>query len=166
MEETFRKFCYYFITNGPKEELEKLKEWTGKDFNEYKKKTNKFVKNLKRKTAKLGYDIDFDSFCSLLEEYISKKDKMTDEEKRIYLKNLIELSQIYDVNLREELEKYITYKEPKENKENELFQKVCIYNLRVESDVDEYNSLKNLAEENELDFNEIQKNALMFTDEI
>ena len=46
MNELFRKFCYYFITNGSKEELENLKKETGKDFNEYKKKTNKFVKNL------------------------------------------------------------------------------------------------------------------------
>ncbi len=166
MEELFRKFCYFFISNGSKEELEKLKKEAGKGFNEYKKKTNKFVKNLKRKTAKLGYNIDFESFCSLLEEYIAIKDKLSDDEKRVYLKNLIELSQIYDVNLREELEKYVTVKEPKEKKENELFQKFCIYNLRIESDVDEYNSLKELAEQNDLDFNEIQKNALMFTEEI
>ena len=166
MEETFRKFCYYFITNGPKEELEKLKQETGKKFNDYKKKTNKFVKNLKRKTARLGYDIDFDSFCALLEEYIAKKDNLTDDEKRIYLKNLIELSQIYEVNLREELEKYVTYKEPKEKKENELFQRICIYNLRPDSNVEEYNELKEFAEKYELDFNEIQKNSLMYTEDI
>lgn len=166
MEETFRKFCHYFLTDGSKEELEQLKKETGKKFNEYKKKTNKFVKNLKRKTAKLGYGTDFESFCSLLEEYIAKKDSLSDEEKKIYLKNLIELSQIYDVNLRQELEKYITYKEPKEKKENELFQKFCIYNLRPETDAQEYNELKEIAEKNELDFNEIQKNSLMFTEEI
>ena len=166
MEELFRKFCYYFLTNGPKEDLENLKKEAGKDFNEYKKKTNKFVKNLKRKTAKLGFDTTFESFCALLEKYIAIKDNLTDEEKKIYLKNLIELSQIYNVNLREELEKYVTYKEPKEKKENELFQRICIYNLRPESDVEEYNELKELAEKNDLDFNEIQKNSLMFTEEI
>ena len=166
MEETFRKFCYYFITDGPKEELEELKKITGKKFNEYKKKTNKFVKNLKRKTSRLGYDIDFESFCNLLEEYIAKKDNLTDDEKRIYLRNLIELSQIYEVNLRSELEKYITYKEPKEKKENELFARTCIYNLRPESDVIEYNKLKEFADKYELDFNEIHKNSLMFTEEI
>ncbi len=166
MEETFRKFCYYFITNGPKEELDELKKLTGKKFNEYKKKTNKFVKNLKRKTSRLGYDIDFESFCNLLEEYIAKKDNLTDDEKKIYLRNLIELSQIYEVNLRSELEKYITYKEPKEKKENELFARTCIYNLRPESDVEEYNKLKEFADKYELDFNEIHKNSLMFTEEI
>ena len=166
MEETFRKFCYYFLTNGPKEELEKLKELTGKSFNEYKKKTNKFVKNLKRKTAKLGFNCDFESFCALLEKYIAIKDSLSDEEKKIYLKNLIELSQIYEVNLREELEQYVTVKEPKEKKEKELFGRMCIYNLRPETDVDEYNELKELADKYELDFNEIQKNSLMFTEEI
>jgi len=166
MEELFRKFCNYYITDNSVGGLEDLQKLAGKNFDEYKKKTTKFVKNLKKKTAKLGYGIDFESFCALLEKYITIKDDLTDDEKKIYLRNLVELSQIYEINLREELEKYVTVKEPKENKENELFQKMCIYNLRIDSDVEEYNSLKEFAEKNELDFGEINKNSLMLTEEI
>ncbi len=166
MEELFRKFCYHFLTDGPEEELKELEQLAGKDFVEYRKKTNKFVKNLKRKTAKLGFNTDFESFCALLEKYIAIKDDLNDDEKRIYLKNLVELSQIYEVNLRAELEQYVTVKEPKEKKENELFQKLCIYNLRVESDVEEYNALQEFANKNDLDFSEIQKVSLMLTEEI
>jgi len=51
--------------------LEELKEETGDNFKEYQKKAIKYVKNLRRKANKLGFDTDFESFCNCLEKYIN-----------------------------------------------------------------------------------------------
>lgn len=173
MEELFRKFCHCYIAEGTKEELEELKKIAKKDFAIYQKKALKFVKNLKRKTQKLGFNTDFESFCNMLEDYINKKDNLSDEDKKNYLKNLVSLSEIYDVNLREELERYVSYKtveEPEYNEEaidqKEIFAEFCRYNLNPETDVEDFNKLKQLALNNNLDFKELHQKAIIFVEEI
>lgn len=82
MEETFRKFCVFYAAEKDEKYLEELKQEAKENTEEYQKAL-KFVKNLKYKAKKLGYNIDFESFCNLLEEYISKKDDLEDKEKGI-----------------------------------------------------------------------------------
>ena len=103
MEKTFLKFCDYYLNKKDEEELKKQEKLSDSSFKEYKQKSQKFVKNIKRKTKKLGFGTDFDSFCNMLEHYIKIKDDLNDLEKREYLKQLVALSEIYDINLRKEL---------------------------------------------------------------
>ena len=95
MDKAFRKLCHYFITDGESETLEEIQEMLQDEFEETKEKAQIFVEKLTLKTKELGYTPDFESFCNLLEEYISKKDKMDDEEKTKYLKILMTLSEIH-----------------------------------------------------------------------
>lgn len=168
MEETFRKYCVYYATDKTEEYLEQLKEETKDNVEEYQKKAIKFVKNLRHKAGKLGYEIDFESFCNLLEEYIAKKDDLEDKEKRAYLKVLFSLSKIYEVNLREELEKYVSYKKVSNRQitERDVFKQFCLYNLSPNNDVGEFNRLTSVCNINNLNFEEINQKSLIFVEEI
>ena len=73
MDNTFRKLCHYYITNENEEMIKELEEKT-ENFEEKKEKAEKFIEKLRQKTNQLGYGVDFESFCNLLEEYINKKD--------------------------------------------------------------------------------------------
>ena len=117
---------------------------------------------------KIGYEVNFESFCKFLENYINKKDNMTDEEKRAELKILLPLSELFDINLRAELEKYITYIDKKKPVEehDKIFKMFCIYNLLPNNNVELYNKIKQICEENHIDYNETQKQALMYVEEI
>ncbi|HAB67440.1 MAG TPA: hypothetical protein DCE23_08745, partial [Firmicutes bacterium] len=168
MEETFRKFCVFYAAEKDEKYLEELKQEAKENTEEYQKKALKFVKNLKYKAKKLGYNIDFESFCNLLEEYISKKDDLEDKEKRNYLKVLFSLSKIYEVNLREELEKYVSYKKVSNRQitERDIFKQFCFYNLNPNNDVSEFNRLTSICNINNLNFDEINQNSLIFVEEI
>ena len=167
MDKAFRKLCHYFITDGESETLEEIQEMLQDEFEETKEKAQIFVEKLTLKTKELGYTPDFESFCNLLEEYISKKDKMDDEEKTKYLKILMTLSEIHEINLREELERYVSYKqkEPDEQLKKDIFHEFCRYNVKPNNDVDDFNKLKELATSHSLDFKELQKEAIMFVEE-
>lgn len=168
MEEIFVEFCRYYILEEPEENLKHLQEKYPKNFKEYQKKAIKFSKNLKRKTKKLGYNTDFESFCNMLEDYITKKDNMTDDEKKSELKILMSLSKIHDINLREELERYVSYKQTvaTEITPAYIFKKFCRYNLDLNNSVEEFNELKKLAEANSLDFNDLQQTSKVYVEEI
>ncbi len=168
MDNIFRKFCHYYITDKDPKLLEELRELAQDEFEDYEVETKQFVENLQKSLKRLGYKIDFESFCSLLEEYINKKENLNDEEKREYLKVLRNLSDIYEINLREELERYVSYKkEEKEDiDENDLFYKFCKYNISPNDNVDEFNQLKELAEANNIPFKELQKKSIMFVEEL
>lgn len=167
MDSVFRKLCHYYIAEADEEILNNIKEENPEEFELYNEKAKKFIKKLTIKTAKLGFAPDFESFCNLLEEYINKKDSLEDEEKRLYLKILMTLSEIHEINLREELERYISYKQKDQSEEkNQIFKKFCRYNLNKDSNPEEFNELKQLATENNLDFKEIQKEAIMYVEEI
>ena len=167
MDKAFRKLCHYFITDGEGETLEEIQEMLQEDFEETKEKAKLFVEKLTAKTKELGYTPDFESFCNLLEEYINNKDKMADEEKTKYLKILMTLSEIHEINLREELERYVSYKqkEPDEQLKKEIFYEFCRYNVKPNNDVEDFNKLKDIAISNSLDFKELQKEAIMFVEE-
>jgi hypothetical protein len=164
MEKTFLKFCDYYLNKKDVEELKKQEKLSDSSFKEYKQKSQKFVKNIKRKTKKLGFGTDFDSFCNMLEHYIKIKDDLNDLEKREYLKQLVALSEIYDINLRKELEQYISYKEQVID-ERAIFFKFCHYNIEPNSDVKEFNRLKEISEKNKIDFITIQEKAILFVEE-
>lgn len=168
MEELFTKFCRYYVFNGTEEEYQELVNLSGNKLREYQKKAQKFAKNLKRKTQKMGFNTDFESFCNMLEDYINKKDNLTDEEKKNYLKVLFSLSNLHDINLREELEKYVSYKESTQDEElyKNIFKKFCCYNLTTNNTVEEFNELKKIAQENNLDFYELQQKSISFVEEI
>ncbi len=168
MEKIFKDLCNYYIEDN-QEEIKKIEEELAENFPDYQKKAQKFIKNLKHKTKKMGYGIDFESFCNLLENYIKSKDHMTDDEKRTELKILLPLSELHEINLRAELEKYITYidkKEPTKEEHNKIFKMFCIYNLLPNNNVDLYNQLKKTCEENNIDYVETQKQALMYVEDI
>lgn len=168
MDKAFRKLCHYFITDGESESLEEIQEMLQEDYEETKEKAQLFVEKLTRKTKELGYTPDFESFCNLLEEYISKKDQLDDNEKTKYLKILMTLSEIHEINLREELERYISYKqkEPDEQLKKDIFYEFCRYNVKPNNDVEDFNKLKEIALSHSLDFKELQKEAIMFVEEI
>ena len=88
MDNIFRKFCQYYITNKDPKVLEELREISQDEFEDYDTEVKTFLNDLQHSLKKLGYSIDFESFCNLLEEYINKKETLTDEEKREYLKYL------------------------------------------------------------------------------
>lgn len=168
MDSVFRKLCYFYITDGNEENLHFIKDTADENFEEINEKAKSLTEKLKEKTAELGYNADFESFCELLEEYINKKDNMEDDEKSNYLKLLMTLSEIHEINLRAELERYVSYKKknPTENERKNIFYQFCRYNISPNNNVDEFNNLKELALENNLDFKEIQKEAIMFVEEI
>lgn len=167
MDNTFRKLCHYYITNENEEMIKEL-EGNTEEFSAKKEKAQNFIEKLRQKTNQLGYGVDFESFCNLLEEYINKKDSMEDEEKSKYLKILMTLSEIHEINLREELERYISYKKKDEQEidKEQIFHQFCRYNLKPNNDVEEFNELKELAQQNNLDFKELQKEAIIYVEEI
>ncbi len=168
MEELFSKFCRYYILKGTAEELEELKKLSKDNFKDYQKKALKYAKNLRHKTNKMGFDTDFESFCNMLENYIEKKDQMNDVDKKNYLKVLVSLSTIHNINLREELERYVSYKEVSEPKETqfEIFKKFCLYNLNHSNSVEDFNELKNLASSSKIEFKEFQQKSICFIEEV
>lgn len=168
MDNIFRKFCHYYITDKDPKLLEELRELAQDEFDDYDIEVKEFINQLQKSLKRLGYSIDFESFCNLLEEYINKKESLNDEEKREYLKVLRNLSELYEVNLREELERYVSYKkeEPKEIDENDLFYKFCKYNISPNNNVDEFNELREIAENNNIPFKELQKKSIMFVEEL
>ena len=168
MDNIFRKFCQYYITDKEPKILEELREISQDEFDDYDTEVKVFLNDLQHSLKKLGYKIDFESFCNLLEEYINKKETLNDEEKREYLKVLRNLSDLYEVNLREELERYVSYKkeEPEQIDETDLFYRFCKYNIAPNNNVDEFNELKELAENNNIPFKELQKKSIMFVEEL
>ena len=168
MDNIFRKFCHYYLTDRSKKALEELQELAQDEFEEYEQETQKFLKELATSLKKLGYRIDFESFCDLLEEYINEKETLDNEEKKFYLKTLMNLSELYEVNLREELERYVTVKKTEKDSisEKEIFYKFCKYNISPNNNVDEFNELKQLAYDNDIEFKEVQKRSIMFIEEL
>lgn len=168
MDNIFRKFCQYYITEKNEKELNELREMAQDEFEEYQEETSKFIEDLKHSLTELGYELDFESFCNLLEEYINKKETLNDDEKKKYLRVLMNMSEIYEVNLREELERYTSYKEtPKKTiNENEIFYKFCRYNICPNDNVEEFNKLKEICIENDIPFKDVQKSSIMFIEEL
>lgn len=167
MDNIFRKFCQYYITDKEPKLLEELRELAQDEFDDYDIEVKEFLNSLQKSLKRLGYSIDFESFCNLLEEYINKKETLSDEEKREYLKVLRNLADLYEINLREELERYVSYKKEEPSiDENNLFYRFCKYNISPNNNVEEFNELKELAENNDISFKELQKKSIMFVEEL
>ena len=91
MDNIFRKFCQYYTTDKNEKVLNELREMAQDEFEDYQEETKKFIEDLKHSLRELGYQLDFESFCNLLEEYINKKDSLNDDEKKKYLKILMNM---------------------------------------------------------------------------
>ena len=78
MDNIFRKFCQYYITDKEPKILEELREISQDEFDDYDTEVKVFLNDLQLSLKKLGYKIDFESFCNLLEEYINKKETLND----------------------------------------------------------------------------------------
>ena len=168
MEKLFVSFSKYFLLGGTKEELENLKKQAGKMSGKYQKKASRFSKKLKKELEKMGFDPDFESFCSMLENYVNIKDNMKEEEKKEYLEILTRLSYIHDVDLRSELERYVSYKEiiPTDEDQKEIFHKFCHYYLRNNNSVEEYNELKDLVKKYNINLEEYQSEAISYIENL
>ena len=72
-------------------------------FKAFYNKRFKNVKEVRQLAESLGYDIENDPFESLVHNYLNKKRNLNDYDKTRYLKVLLYLSEIYNINLREML---------------------------------------------------------------
>ena len=81
--------------------LKTLAEENNIPFKELQKKSIMFVEELKLSAEHLGFNIEVDKIEYIVREYLRKKSKMTDYDKSRYLKILLYLSEIYEINLRE-----------------------------------------------------------------
>lgn len=115
MNEIMLKFYTYLIeeNNPSSKEFYELKELAKKnnlDFLETYTLAVKKIEEIKEQAEKLGFGIDFDSFCNILEKYLLEKKELSDSDKKNYLNVLAFLSEIYDIDIRAELENYISKK--------------------------------------------------------
>ena len=166
MENIFQKLCQYYL-NEVEENKEEYKELIAKASPETKQKAENLVKKIKEKVSEYGFNTDFSSFCDMIEYYIKHKKEFTYAKKNEYLKLLISLSKVYGVNLREELSRYSTPPENNYNiEETDLFYRFCRYNLEPNNDVNEFNSLKEIATKEQLNYKDLQKKSLIFIEDI
>ncbi len=166
MENTFQKLCQYYLNEieENKEELAALIAQTSPDT---VKKAEELVSKIKAKVNELGFNTDFSSFCDMIEHYIKNKKEFTYDEKVEFLKVLISLSKVYGIDLREELSRYSTPKEQDYNiEETNLFYRFCRYNLEPNNDVNEFNTLKQLSEKENINYKDLQKKSLIFIEDI
>ena len=111
MDDLIKKYCLYLIDDERDAELlEEIKLKAQDKFPEYQKKARSYVQKLKEFAAKYNTDIDFTSFYNLLQKYIEEKDQMTDEEKKSYLLLMRLLAEVHSIDLKKELEGYVSRK--------------------------------------------------------
>lgn len=111
MNEIMLKFYTYLIEeNNPSSkefyELKELAKSNNLDFLETYTLAIKKIEEIKQQAEILGFGLDFDSFCNILEKYLIEKKELSDSDKKNYLNILAFLSEIYDIDIREELENY------------------------------------------------------------
>ncbi len=124
MDDLIRKYCLYLIDDERDEKLlEEIKEKAKDKFPEYQKKARSYVAKLKEYAARYNTDIDFTSFYNLLQRYISEKDSMNDEEKKSYLLLMRLLAEVHSIDLKKELEGYVS-KKPNSELEGESADKM------------------------------------------
>lgn len=165
MDYVLSKMCHFLIENNTNElqKLKKICKQQNLNFNKLLKKAKNYLKNLTNQAQTFGYNIDFESFFNLLENYIAIKDTLSNEEKKLYLKLLVSLSNLYDINLREELEKYVTYYKP--TSKDKITQDLCLYyieNLSLEN----YENLKKEAIINKINFTELEEKVKIFLENL
>lgn len=160
MTDIIKKTYLYYLTPQPNnQEYQKLLSMAQEqqiNFDKLTHKVEQSIKRIKQKAQKLGYEIDFESFYNMLQDYISQKDDLEENTKKDYLFILATLSEIYDINLRQELENYVSLKNPQT--EGMLVIKYCYYLMNNEKE-DYYNDLIKLINLNKLDLNLIRIKA-------
>lgn len=160
MTDILKKTYLYYLASQPNDqEYEKLQSMAQEqaiDLNKLSHKVKQNIKKLQQKAEKLGYEVDFESFYNMLQDYISQKDNLAENTKKDFLYILATLSEIYDINLRQELENYVSLKNPQT--EGNLVIKYCYYLMNEESE-DYYNDLVKLVNLNKLDLNFIRIKA-------
>ena len=110
MNEHIRAYYSYFMENKDKKILKDVKSYCKKNKIDFSKLTDKVTRNiakLKFELTGLGYELSLEGFSKLLEDYLAKKSSLSDSLKKRYLRILVNLSKIYDIDLRTELLKNI-----------------------------------------------------------
>lgn len=160
MDEKLKKFCYYYLnenhTNQNYNELIGL----AKDEEELKtleKKAQNLATKLQNITSQIGYGTDFESFYNILQEYLDKKDEFKEEKKKKYLKILTSLALIYDIDLKNELEEFVTSIDVKAK--NEAIRRYCHYLLSQDADSEALEELHSYLQENHLNEENIKELA-------
>ena len=167
MEFIIKKFCRYLLTGKEKNDLDEINKFIQENnlnYKKIKKQAQSEIKKLKKSISTLGYTLEYESVIQCLNEYISIKDNLNDEEKTNYLKILKSITDIYEIDLKKELEKHISYKQIM--KRETLLNKFCRYQINSESTTEEYNELRNLCISNNYNFNELQHEAYDLTEPI
>ena len=146
MEFIIKKFCNYLLNGKKEEELKEINAYLEKynlSYKSIKKLSQKELKKMKKEIESLGFPLSREGFNSCLQYYINIKDSLSDEEKTNYLHILMPISELFDINLKEELKQHISYKQIISR--DKLLNKFCRYQINSESTVEEYNDLHNLC---------------------
>ncbi len=166
MENNFQKLCQFYLDEQETDQ-DNINELIAQTSSETVKKAAELAKKIKAKTNELGFNPDFSSFCDMIEYYLNNKKTFPYSKKVEYLKLLITLSKVYDINLREELSRYSTPQNTNYNvEETNLFYRFCRYNLEPNNNVDEFNTLKELSTKAKVNYKDLQKESLIFIEDI
>ena len=84
-------------------ELQKLAKEQNVDFQEVQKNAIVFVEDIKKQIEKYQIEVTDNYFEAMFNDYLNKKSSFTNQEKAEYLRILLYLSEIYNLNLRERL---------------------------------------------------------------
>lgn len=155
--------CLFYINGEKKEDKEEIFQefyLTDKQYSTILIKAQKKVDRLKKQLTLMSSSLSIDSFYELLEKYIINKGTFNDLEKRAYLQLLLNMSEIYEINLKKELQSF--NKELRQQKEEHLFNECCL--IIVNNEENNISKLKKEASKNKLDFSKIYHEASNYID--
>lgn len=158
MDNTFQRLCQLYLSEEKLTRNKEYKKLVKQVSPETLNKVEQLEKKLKKEAKKIGYATDYKSYSLMIENYISQKGTLTEKEKVQYLKLLITLSKIYNIDLRDELNKYNIV--AKNDNKKELFYQFC--RLILDDDYQGINELKKTHEKQET----LYKKALAFIEYI
>ena len=172
MEEIIKRLIIINLNGNVKKEITKIKKECKKeqiDFEKENKKAKVAAEKLQSKASKLGFNATKESFNNLIEYYLMNKKNFKDKEKREYLKLLVLLSELYDTDLKRELEEKQDEKQKQEKQRNleNKCKKSCIrYYLEGKKEEEEYKKVKELAEKKNIDVKKIENNSKKYIEKI
>lgn len=165
MNENIRLYYIYFIENKDKKILKDVKSYCKKNKIDFSILTDKVTRNiakLKFELNGLGYELSLEGFSKLLEDYLSKKSTLNDSIKRRYLKILVNLSKIYNIDLRSELLK--TSKE--KSIDQVVIRQFIEFHLSPNITEEKIDKLKDILLKKDISYDTLSKKYMPFIDDI
>lgn len=165
MNEYIRNYYSYFIENKDKKILKDIKSYCKKNKIDFSKLTDKITRNiakLKFELSALGYELSLEGFSKLLEDYLAQKSTFNDSLKKRYLKILVNLSQIYNIDLRSELLKNTKTKEIDSN----IIKQFIEFHLSPNVTEEKINKLKEILSKKDLSYDTLAKKYLPIIDNL